>query len=241
MKKITFLLVLLTTTLSFGQNLLTNGDFETGSVDPWTGYKNQVVTDDLSSSLSGNINNGDGSLIQTFTVVPGEKYDVAFSYRWVLAGGADMTVRVKDGSSGGSDLGTYVLSTVVDTWHNDGAFSFTAPTGVTTARVIFFKANGNRPLRIDDVSVTLDATASIEDLEQFSFKSYPNPTNDYVRLSAAKNINKVEIYDLLGKQVVTNELNTKRADVNISKLSKGIYIVKVAIDNAVGSYKIVKQ
>ena len=59
MKKITLVLSLLISTLGFGQNLITNGDFETGEVAPWEAYKNRVVTDDLTSSQSGNINSGD--------------------------------------------------------------------------------------------------------------------------------------------------------------------------------------
>jgi len=241
MKKITLLIVLLTTAFSFGQNLLTNGDFETGEIAPWTGYKNQVVTDDLTSSLTGNINNGDGSLIQTFTAVPGEKYNVSFKYRWVLAGGADMTVRVKDGASGGSDLGTFVLSTVVDTWHADGDFSFTAPTGVTTVRVVFFKANGNRPLRIDDVSVTIDATASIDDLQKFNFSYYPNPTKENLRLSSAKPIENVQLYNILGQQVLNKDVNESKPNINVSNLSKGVYIMKVKIEDTVGSFKFIKE
>ena len=241
MKKITLLFALLTISVSFGQNLLTNGDFETGDVAPWGGFKNQVVTDDITSSQSGNINNGDGSLTQNFTVTPDAMYNVAFDYRWVGAGGAVMTVRVKDGATGGNDLGTLVLNTTVDTWFTDGAFSFTAPSGVSTARIIFFKANGNRPLRIDNVSITLDNTASVKDLEQFGFKSYPNPANDYIKLSAVKSINKIEVYNLLGQEVLNKDIDSKNTEVNISSLSKGVYVVKAFIEDAVGSYKFVKQ
>ena len=241
MKKITLLLVLLTSTIIFGQNLLTNGDFETGDVDPWTGYKNQVVTDDITSSLCGNINNGDGSLIQTFTVTPDETYNVTFNYRWVLAGGTDMTARVKDGASGGSDLGTFVLATTVDTWHTDGAFSFTAPGGISTVRIIFFKANGNSPLRIDDVSVVLNAVASRDDLEQFGFKSYPNPANDYINLSAVEKIDQIEVYNLLGQKVLQQKDLNNTTRVDISNLTTGIYIMKVAIEDSIGSFKFIKE
>lgn len=146
--------------LNFGQNLITNGNFQSGALSPWTGFKNQVVVDDLTNSLSGNINNGDGSLVQSFIVNPEETYNVVFNYRWVLSGGANMTVVVRDGISGGTVLGNFVLSTVVDTWHTDGAFSFTVPNNITTVRLIFFKENGNRPLRIDNVNIMQDSNTS---------------------------------------------------------------------------------
>jgi hypothetical protein len=85
------------------------------------------------------------------------------------------------------------------------------------------------------------ATASLEDLVQFSFKSYPNPAKDNLNVSAVKPINKIEIYNLLGQQVVSRELNTNKAQINVSSLSKGLYVVKAFIDDAVGSYKFIKQ
>ncbi|MDG1730696.1 MAG: family 16 glycosylhydrolase [Algibacter sp.] len=160
MKENILIIALLISYLSLGQNLITNGNFETGDLSPWTGFKNQVVIDDLTNSRSGNINNGDGSLVQTFTVTPGETYNVVFNYRWVAAGGTNMTARVLEGVSGGSELGSFVLSTIVDVWHTDGAFSFTVPNSVTTVRIVFYKANGNRPLRIDNVYVSPGSAAT---------------------------------------------------------------------------------
>ena len=45
MKKITFLLSLMTCTFGFAQNLVTNGDFQTGTAAPW--YNNAANVVDL--------------------------------------------------------------------------------------------------------------------------------------------------------------------------------------------------
>ena len=154
-----YMIAVCTAIASYGQNIITNGNFETGTVSPWTGFKNQVVTDNLTNSLSGNINNGDGSLVQSFTVTPEETYNVVFNYRWVAAGGSNMTVTVRDGATGGAELSSFLLSTVVDTWHVTNGFSFTVPANVTTVSLLFSKENGNRPLRIDNVYVALDSAS----------------------------------------------------------------------------------
>jgi len=255
MKKITFLIALLIISVSFGQNLISDGTFDTqtGAINtgttPWTGFNSQViVSDDLTSSTAGNVNNGEGSIFQVISVVEGSTYIVNFDYRWVSGtGNYNMTVRVKDNANLGTNL-TFndtndglVLNTTPDVWNTNATFSLTIPSGVTNIRLLFYKATGNRPLRIDNVSITLDATASLKDLAQFKFNVHPNPAKDYINLSASKNIDKIEIYNIVGQQVERMNLNSTNKQVDVSKLSKGIYLLKAYIEDAVGSYKFVKQ
>jgi beta-glucanase (GH16 family) len=58
--------------------------------------------------------------------------------------------------------------------------------------------------------------------EQFTFQ---NPAREFVYISSKNNIDKVEIYDLLGKLVSTTNVDTKKVD--IKKLSKGIYFLAI--------------
>lgn len=57
---------------------------------------------------------------------------------------------------------------------------------------------------------------------------YPNPANDVLNISSSSTITNIEVYDMLGKKVATNN-NTK--NVNVAALEKGIYIVKVVQEN----------
>ena len=150
----------------FGQNLMVNGNWEsTGTMSgvpvPWISENlTQVLVDDLTNSRCGNINNGFGSIYQVFDVIPEVTYNVVFDYRWVSGTGTyNMTARVKDGATAGNDLATLVLNTIPDAWHNR-TFSFTVPTGVTRARIIFSKSEGNRPFRIDNVYVVEQGASS---------------------------------------------------------------------------------
>jgi hypothetical protein len=136
------------------QNLISNGNFETGDRTGWDGFNNQVLIDNLTNSKVGNVNNGEGSLLEILSVSPGETYKVTFNYRWVSGNGDyAMTVRVKEGSAAGDDLGALVLEATPDVWHNQATFLFTPPAGEATVRLVFYKVNGNRPLRIDNISV----------------------------------------------------------------------------------------
>ena len=254
MKKITILLITLVTgALVFGQNLVVNGDFEIGAngdpVPSWIGFKNRIATDDITAAQVGQIENGDGALNKEFSVTPGEEYAVQFDYRWITtaAANSNLIVRIKDAANlptnlnliGGTTSNGYALNTTVDQWFS-GNFSFVVPAGITTVRLTMFKGNGNKPLNLDNVSVT-SSTMSLNDLDQLTFKTYPNPANDILNISASSKLTQIEIYSILGRKVLTKDINTTEDQINISNLTKGVYIIKTYIDNAVGSFKFIKN
>ena len=86
-----------------------------------------------------------------------------------------------------------------------------------------------------------EATASIEDLLLEGFSSYPNPVLEVLNLEAKNNIKTIQIFDLLGKQVFVSTPNKKKTSLDVSKLSSGIYTVKVLITDKIGTYKIIKE
>jgi hypothetical protein len=136
----------------FSQNVISNGNFEDGK-NNWNGYNNQVLFDDIANSNVGNVNNGEGSLFQVFRMTPGTTYNAAFDYRWVSGtGNYNMTVRIKTGATAGDDLADINLNSTPNVWHT-ATISFTAPEGITEARILFFKAANNRPLRLDNVTI----------------------------------------------------------------------------------------
>ncbi|QNM84323.1 family 16 glycosylhydrolase [Polaribacter pectinis] len=142
-------------------NIVTNGDFETGERLPWNNFNNQVInTDDIRpGNQMGNIDNNEGSFSQILEVTPGVSYNVSFDYRWVSgAGNYDMIPIIVEGVSGATNITTTpavpTLSTTPDSWHTSN-FSFTAPSGVFNARILLNKLSGNRPIRVDNVSITV--------------------------------------------------------------------------------------
>lgn len=82
-------------------------------------------------------------------------------------------------------------------------------------------------------------TLSTNPLETNNFKIYPNPTNlGYVNISSKNNAKMdVSVFDILGKQVIKETIKNNR--LNTSKLNAGVYILKVAQDNASITKKLV--
>jgi photosystem II stability/assembly factor-like uncharacterized protein len=74
--------------------------------------------------------------------------------------------------------------------------------------------------------------------ESSIFKIYPNPVNDVLSIKSINDINSI-IYDITGKKVL--ESNSK--NINLEKLSKGIYIINIRdlINNISESMKIIKN
>ena len=82
-------------------------------------------------------------------------------------------------------------------------------------------------------SIVFDTTAPVLGTNDFKQGSdmislYPNPAQEVLNISSSNSITNIEVYDLLGKKVATNN-NTK--NVNVAALGKGFYIVKVVHEN----------
>jgi len=57
---------------------------------------------------------------------------------------------------------------------------------------------------------------------------FPNPAQEVLNVSSSNTITNIEVYDMLGKKVASNN-NAK--NVNVAALGKGVYIVKVVQEN----------
>ncbi len=74
--------------------------------------------------------------------------------------------------------------------------------------------------------------SSIEDLNN-SVAIYPNPTNDYVTITANnKEIKSIQINNLVGGKLKTYQFrnNLKQQTLNISDLTTGVYIVAIEVE-----------
>ncbi len=84
-------------------------------------------------------------------------------------------------------------------------------------------------------------TAGAEDFAKTSFSIYPNPTADK-NVTINSNIDAngtVSVYTLTGAKVFASELNTGAQTLNLSSLSAGMYIVKIASGNYSESKKLI--
>jgi len=84
------------------------------------------------------------------------------------------------------------------------------------------------------VYLTNSPTTDIVDASTKTITVYPNPVSDFVTIEGEKGL--VRIYDMNSRMVLTQDV-TLNKQINVSSLSKGVYVVKASSK----SYKLVKD
>ena len=82
---------------------------------------------------------------------------------------------------------------------------------------------------IDDVMV--GSNLSTEDINIGNFKYFMN-NNNQLNISSNNIFKNIYVYNILGKQVVNQDLNNYSEVINLSNLSKGIYIARFVCKNS---------
>ena len=157
--------MLLCAPMAFGQNLLTNGSFETGDFTGWTTGGNFEDTEVVSgpfTSYSGAQQGSfyavlgpvgsDGTLTQSFSDVAGQPYTFSFWFASVGDNPSDFTAKF----DGQVELSLTNPNTGAN-WTN---FSFTV-TGTGSDNISFSFRDDPAFMALDNVSVTPNATGTV--------------------------------------------------------------------------------
>jgi len=66
---------------------------------------------------------------------------------------------------------------------------------------------------------------------------YPNPANNYIKVTATKNITEIKLIDVLGKEVI----NSEEKNIDINSFNDGVYFVRVETGEGILTKKIIVQ
>ena len=143
--------------------IIINGGFEAGTIQPWLGFKNGVVgaatTEPYTGNFCGNIQNNDGSLYQIVDVEPGKDYVLKFWSKWRETIPNSFKPVIRDPAVSGAAGVLFTLDFVPSTnqWE-ETSYEFTVPAGITQIRIQFYKGQVNPtfpPFFLDDISLKL--------------------------------------------------------------------------------------
>ena len=101
----------------------------------------------------------------------------------------------------------------------------------------------NEGILIDNLSISQTFNGTLSDNQtlssNFNIGLYPNPTNlGFVNISTNKSgLISAEVYDILGKVVISSNVNNGR--LNLSKLKAGMYIIKITQNNLTNTKKLI--
>ena len=97
--------------------------------------------------------------------------------------------------------------------------------------------------QVEDYSIEVieNSGVSVTENSISRFSYYPNPSSDIVYLKSDKNIESVSLYNLLGQEVINTKEISGSSNLDVSHLNDGMYILKVIINNKVGTYNFLKK
>ncbi len=85
----------------------------------------------------------------------------------------------------------------------------------------------------------VSSTLGVDDFNLVQNQVYPNPAGEILTIESKVALEKIEIYDYLGKKVYEDVLANKK--INISEFSKGVYILKLYGSKRTSSVKFLKE
>ena len=90
-----------------------------------------------------------------------------------------------------------------------------------------------------------ECNLGVNEIDSSSFAIYPNPADKNVNIEFSNSLNtsgKLSIYSLNGRQVHQQQLDTiNQAKINVDKLSSGVYIIQLNIQNRSFTKKLIIQ
>jgi hypothetical protein len=163
-------------------------------------------------------------------------------------GGANKEVFYGFGSTiGGADSGVIDQVIVFDAWQSiDISLAKFIGKGFDDTTFFQFKIAAQSDIRtqlgyFDNIYFYKASTLNVENNQLLNVTMYPNPTSSRLNISAASTIKNAQIFNVLGKKVMSLDINKNSESIDVSKLASGIYLIKYTIDSAVGTAKFIKE
>jgi Secretion system C-terminal sorting domain len=96
-----------------------------------------------------------------------------------------------------------------------------------------------------DGKESLSKVVSVRQTQKGQIQIAPNPTSDKVNILLPNNdrleTSTITVFDLIGRQVLTQKTTANALELDMSNLAKGTYLVKIDANNSVYTEKIIRQ
>lgn len=112
---------------------------------------------------------------------------------------------------------------------------------VTNTSYIFFDYNPAIVTNTTFNTFVSEIPVSIPEQKLTQIFTYPNPSKDIVYINLPELTHKIEVYNINGEKVLQQVPNRQVAEINISSLSNGIYLVKIYCSSGVINSRFVKN
>ena len=131
---------------------------------------------------------------------------------------------------------------IINNFNSDNGFVLhTLKVGTTTLEVTATDSYGSKTQ--SNITVTISNALNIDGYNIDGLRLFPNPVSDILNISANTIINKIEVYDINGKQIISNKINLKEntANINVSALQIGVYILRAFSEKGISIIRFIKK
>ena len=146
----------------------------------------------------------------------------------------------EDGESNALEFNLALTASDVKTWKSIDVALGDAKRG-NIKEFLITVSNTVKLAYLDNIYLYRESTASVDNNALLGFSMYPNPASNRLNISAKEAIQNAAVYNVLGKKVMSLEINKSSESIDISNLASGIYLIKYNVNNKVGTAKFVKQ
>lgn len=94
---------------------------------------------------------------------------------------------------------------------------------------------------IDNIYFYTESTAGIENNDLLGFSMFPNPASNQLKILSQEAISNVNVFDVSGRKIKSFTINNTNTILDISDLSKGVYLIKYKSAGKAGAAKFIKQ
>lgn len=233
-----------------------NVNFTTAGINYCTAGATSTSFEKIANVTFSNINNASTSTAgyEDFTTITGnvnkgQAYPFSASFGGTSYADDQVLVWIDFNQDGDfEDAGELVLTTAkkLSPWTGNITIPATALTGKTRMRVRLHDSSltpNSTPCgtssfgQVEDYSVNIGVLA-VADVKKNNIQVYPNPAVDVINISNVSSKTKFEIYNV-GGQLVNQ--GTTDGKVNVSKLTKGVYILTVESNGEKSQTKFIKN
>ena len=91
-----------------------------------------------------------------------------------------------------------------------------------------------------DYTVNITGEVNIENISE-NINIYPNPASNFVTIQSDNHINKVVFFNYTGQYILQENINSNKAEIDLSNMQSGIYFLKIDTKNGISVKKLIIQ
>ncbi len=108
--------------------------------------------------------------------------------------------------------------------------------------LVFAGTSGGGTFGLDLYFDKQSSTLSTTDFDLSSILVYPNPVSDNLIISSPqKMVDQVNVYNYLGQLVLKSEPNALETQIDMSVLTKGLYLIQISAEGSQETHKVIKK